>query len=243
MKKLTVQIVLIVSLFLTGNIRADIIDVALHNSPPWSDTDSSGQIIGVEIEIIKAAYAAKGHSLKFSISGYSRLLKRIAEKKFDFASPLPESVDIPGIIRTDTFLPFQDVALTWTESKIKIQSVTDLEGKSVTAYQNATVVLGEQYANAVKRSEYREVAKRETPLNLLSLRRTDVVIGEKHILTAISEKLHGPGKVTVHPIFPIINYGGGVWNEKLRQDFNAGLKIIRENGDYNRILKKFGIID
>ncbi len=217
--------------------------MGVHYSPPWSYVNNNGEIVGIEKEIIEGAFEKRGYNVEFKIYGYSRLIKEITDKKVDFASPI--AVNIPNILPVDHYLPFHDVAMTLKSRDLKVDNVSDLKGKAVVAYQKASYVLGDEYRNVVESNTelYKEIHGRENQIQMLFRGRTDIVVGEERILVYLSEKLYGPGKVSIHPIFQKTNYGGAAWSESLVNDFNRGLEVLKNSGEYQEMLDKHRSIE
>jgi polar amino acid transport system substrate-binding protein len=211
--------------------------VGLHYAPPWSYKNEQGQIVGIDKEIIETIFKSRGYEVTFEISGYSRMLKSFSDHKVDFASPI--AVPIPGAIMTEKHLPFRDVAISLIEKKLVIQKIADLKGKTVVAYQEANKVLGGEFRSLVSsQPNYTELAERENQLQMLFKGRADVVVGENRILTFLSQQLYGENRISIHTIFPVINYGGAGWNEQVVKDFNMGLQELKQKGIYQQILDK-----
>lgn len=236
-------VILFASVLFCNKVFAQNITVGLHYSPPWSYENVNGEIVGIEKDIIEGAFEKQGYNVEFKIYGYSRLIKEMGQRKLDFASPI--AVDIPNIVHTNNYLPFHDVAISLKDKHLKVEEVSDLKGKAVVAYQQASYVLGDEYRNVMNSNTklYKEIHGRENQIQLLFRGRTDIVVGEERILTYLSEKLYEPNQISIHPIFKKTNYGGAAWNEALVGDFNKGLESLISSGEYQRMLDKHRSIE
>src|SRR5262245_25701701 len=67
--------------------------VGVHESYPWSYSESGGVIAGQEMEIIEEAFKTQGIEVQFRIMSYSRLVFEFQNKRLDFASPV--AFDVP----------------------------------------------------------------------------------------------------------------------------------------------------
>ena len=210
--------------------------VGVHESFPWSYSTPGNVILGLERDIIAAAFEVQNIDVQFQAMSYSRLLTEFQAKRLDFASPV--AIDVPGAFFTDKFLPFHDVAVTLKSRGITIERVSDLSNKSVIAYQEATKVLGAEYSAAVAASRYTEMANRGEQIRQLFDHRADVVVGESRVSHCLAEALYGRDQITRHAVFPQVSYGGATWDKKLLEQFQAGLKAIKQSGQYQKILNR-----
>ncbi len=212
--------------------------VGVHHSPPWSFKNGQGEIVGIEKDIIEKSLTSQGHTVRFKIFGYSRLLNQFSSQQLDFASPFTGPTGAASL--TVNYLPFQDVSVSLKSRGLAINAIEDLAEKTVVAYQQAHRVLGKKYGELVaSQTNYKEFASRENQINLLFFKRADAVVGERRILAYIAHKNHGPDKIAIHPIFSETHYPGAAWDKQLVLDFNAGLTRLRESGEYQKILKQY----
>ena len=210
--------------------------VGVHESYPWSYSTRGNPIKGQEKEIIEEAFKTQNINVEFQIMSYSRLVFEFQNKRLDFASPI--AFDIPGAFYTDKYLPFRDVAVTLKSKNIQVDQMSDLSGKSVVAYQQAKTVLGPEFSAMMSKANYKELPDRDWQITMLFKGRVDVVVGESRISSCLAEKLYGKDLVTVHPVFPQVSYGGAAWDKTLVDQFQAGLKAIKQSGVYQKILNR-----
>jgi ABC-type amino acid transport substrate-binding protein len=88
----------------------------------------------------------------------------------------------------------------------------------------------------VNEANYLEVAERELQLKLLVHDRTDVVIGERRLLTFIMQNLFPDVELAIHPIFKTQSYGAIIKDPHLQQQFDKELESIKASGLYQKIL-------
>lgn len=210
--------------------------VGVHESYPWSYSSPGNVVRGLEKEIIAAAFETQNITVEFKIMSYSRLVTEFQNKRLDFASPV--AIEVPGAYYTDKYLPFQDVAVTLKTRALTIDKIADLSQKTVVAYQEANKVLGPEYAAAVANARYTEMANRGEQIRQLFDQRVDTVVGESRISHCLAETLFGPDQLKKHPIFSQISYGGATWDKRLQEQFQAGLKLIKHSGQYQKILAR-----
>lgn len=233
------RIILLLLLIISPHVMAnnETIKVAVNIGPPWAYFDEDKGIVGIDVDIIKHIFNNLGYNTEFHLMGYSRLIKEFKEGKFDVASPAAFSAE--NAFLTDTYLPFKDVAVTLASKNLKIETLQDLKGKRIIAYQFATGVLGDAFANTVKNESYLEIAEREVQVKLLVNERADVVIGERRLLTYIMNKLYPGEALTIHPIFVEQPYGAITNNPALTEAFDTELQKLKASGEYQTILNQW----
>ena len=220
----------------SGN-AATALRFGLHFSAPWSFYNDAGELDGIEYQIISRIFQQAGINVEYELHGYSRLLKQFSDKKLDCASPV--AVDVSGAYYTEAYLPFEDVAISLQKAQLSINSVTDLRGKRIVAYQQAQNVLGENFSQAVAASNYIELAERELQLELLFSNRVDVVVGERRVLHYLAANLAAEISLNTHHLFGQKYYPAACWNKTFSSLFNQGLAQLRQSGELADILMRF----
>tara|TARA_R110002126_G_scaffold63511_3_gene162673 strand:- start:764 stop:1468 length:705 start_codon:yes stop_codon:yes gene_type:complete len=208
--------------------------IAVNIGPPWAYYDEEHGVTGIDVEIIRHIFTKLGYKTEFHLLGYNRLIKEFNEGKFDVASPAAFPADKGHL--TAAYLPFQDVAVSVEANKLTINQMDDLKAKNIIAYQFASSVLGDEFATVIKDANYLEVAERELQLKLLVHDRTDVVIGERRLLTYIARNLFPDVGLAIHPVFNTQSYGAIIKDQKLQQQFDSELANMQASGLYQKIL-------
>jgi polar amino acid transport system substrate-binding protein len=211
--------------------------VAVNIGPPWAFYKEGEGVTGIDVEIIRHIFTKHGYNTEFHLLAYKRLIKEFNEGKFDIASPAAFPSEI-GYLTTN-YLPFKDVVVSLKKHDLTINNISDLTGKTIIAYQYATAVLGSEFENIVKDANYLEFAEREVQLKLLVHNRTDVVIGERRLLTYINKNLFPDDELTIHPIFITRAYGAITKDKDLQLLFDKELANIKASGVYQQILNKW----
>jgi len=209
----------------------------LHYSAPWSFYNDAGELDGIEYQIVSRIFQRAGISVEYELHGYSRLLKQFSDKKLDCASPV--AVNVSGAHYTEPYLPFEDVAISLQKAQLSINSIADLRGKRIVAYQQAQNVLGEHFREAVAASNYIELAERELQLELLFSDRVDVVVGERRISHYLAAKRAPEMLLNTHHLFGEKKYPAACWPAEIADVFNAGLLQLQHSGELADILKRF----
>ncbi|GGD64011.1 substrate-binding periplasmic protein [Lacimicrobium alkaliphilum] len=216
-----------------ANVQAETVRVGLHYSAPWAYANDEGELRGIDYDIVRHIFNELGFEVDIELFAYERLVQKFRDKELDYISPM--AFELPGAHLTEDYLEIQDVAVTSVKTAIKLEKIEDLEGKAVVAYQKATEVLGQEFAAAVAKGAYMEMADRERQLDLLKHLKVDVVVGDRSVLEYFSTKNYGEGSIEVHEIFPHTNYPGVFWDAELAKAFNEILIKMRKTG----LLKKY----
>ncbi|MCP4162249.1 MAG: ABC transporter substrate-binding protein [Deltaproteobacteria bacterium] len=211
--------------------------VAGLSLPPYIIQESNS---GMEYDIIKEALAKKGHVLKIKYVPFVRVA--VDYKKVDGAVTINESSGIKGNYSNDV-MTYKNYAISLKKNSVKVNSIKDLKDKKIVAFQNATKYLGPLYAKTVKSNpKYSEIAKQVLQVKLLYSGRTDLIVSDINIFKFYKKKVKGmktTAKIKLHELFKGVKYKVLFNDASIRNDFNAGLKMLRKSGRYNAIIKKY----
>lgn len=219
------------------------INLGMRQVSPYVIKTDSGYS-GLDYEIIAAALAKKGHTLKVTILPFARLVATFNENTaLDAASPVVSTFNVNGTM-TDSFITYTNVGLSMEKAQVPVKTVEDFGKVRVIAFQNAKNVLGSAFQAAVEgNSKYREEANQQLQLKALFNDRTDVVIGERRILKFFindpSTEVDAGLKTVEHNLFNPVNYSVVFRDAALAKDFNEGLAAIKASGEYDALLKKY----
>ncbi|MBD3584994.1 amino acid ABC transporter substrate-binding protein [Salinimonas sp. HHU 13199] len=233
-KRLTALILLLFSISVSAQKT---LSVAVNVGPPWAYYDEERGVVGIDVDIISSISERLGYQPDFHLLVYNRLIEDFRNGKYDIASPA--AFDSAIGFQTSPYLPFEDVAVTLSSRNMTIDTIDDLAGKSIVTYQTARYVLGETFANIIADDHYLEIADREAQLKLLANERTDVVIGERRLLTYIMRQYYPDIKLAIHPIFEARPYGAIIKDEALRDAFETELNNMRAKGELKNIYRRW----
>jgi polar amino acid transport system substrate-binding protein len=198
---------------------------------------------GLEYDIAAAALAAGGYSMVAVIVPPARGLSMQRAGQLDVLLSVDEGIGGNGFF-SESYLTFQNVAITLARRGLQIKRIEDLANYSVAGFQNANVILGERFkAVAEQNPNYTEYSRQITQANLLFTGHVDVVVGDRRIFryfsSQIDPKVYAGQEVTIHPVFPLNPRKAVFKDAAVRDGFNAGLKQIQSNGVYEAIVKKY----
>lgn len=208
------------------------------------------QDAGIELDILREAFSVRGHTV---IPRYLPLARTFSQYDANIIDGVINV--IPGMVKgfySDIVIVFQNNAITLSQNNLMINQIDDLANLNITAFQRASTILGEEFGEmAANNPKYKEVAAQIKQINLLFLGRTDAVVMDRRIFNYYRKQAYdvffGPRsfkdkllqEVTFHPIFPPSEYRFAFRSEAIRDDFNHGLKIIRDDGRLAAITEKY----
>jgi len=119
-----------------------------------------------------------------------------------------------------------------------------LADKTIVGFQNATLYLGPEFkAMAEHNSGYREKYNQKTQTTDLYKKRVQVIVMDVNIFKYFRKRGAGFSTATqpivYHELFPQTNYKVAFRDKEIRDDFNEGLKGIRENSVYDQVIKNY----
>lgn len=228
---------------LSGHVDAREVTVITSSSTPPYVNPQDGT--GVVLDIITRAFAAQGYTVHFLYAPNRRVVEELDAKRVDAAF---NGAGAQHAYFSDPVINYHNVGISLTHNNFHIKVERDLSDKRVLAFQNATLLTTPAMAEmAHDNPHYTEVDNQASQVPMLYLGRTDVVIMEREIF-AYYLKVEQAGKridvsapYTIHNLFPPSARLMAFHDAGLRDDFNAGLKTIRQNGEYRKILAKYAI--
>ncbi len=207
--------------------------------PPYVFKDTNS---GIEYDIIKEALAYKGHVLIPVYVPFARTPSLLENNQVDAAATIFDLYD-EKFFCSDSHISYQNVAVSLKEKNLKIDTIADLAGKKILAFQKANIYLGSEFAKYTDNpSLYSEVANQETQIGMLYKNRVDVIVMDIHIFyyyKKITKLTKTDKQIVIHQIFPSTNYRVAFAEEEIRNDFNEGLAVLKASGKYDLIFRKY----
>ncbi|MEQ9554228.1 MAG: transporter substrate-binding domain-containing protein [Rhodospirillales bacterium] len=198
----------------------------------------TGDKDGIELDIMKAALAPRGHSFQALYSTYDELTGLVLQGRADAAATVrPEN---PALFYSNEFVSFHNVAVTRADAPAPA-GIADLAGLSMVAWEGATKDLGPAFAEAAGKSpNYAEMGDQKAQVKAFLDGRFQALIIDGTIFRYWKKVLGGKATdFRFHALF-----GGrtpfvvGFADETVRNDFNSGLKEIRQNGVYDVLFNR-----
>lgn len=217
------------------------IGIGLAKPPYFMPEDI--ELPGFEYEVAEKALAASGYTMLVESLPPARALALLRAGLLDGMLSVDEGIGGSHHF-SQPYIHYQNVAVTLASRGIKLERVEDLLPYSVAAFQNARLILGDDFQRmAARHRDYREHPRQLTQNRLLFAGRADVVIGDKHIFRYLSRHMETPlpgeQSIDFHPLFPPHPRLAVFRDPKVRDAFDAGLRAIRRNGVYDDIARRY----
>jgi len=212
--------------------------------PPYTFPSTNS---GIELEVIGAALAYKGHVLKPSYYPLSQVPIMFKNKIVDAAmTDLGEDLSKKGGYYGNPAVWYNNVLITLEESNITIKKPEDLQNLIITSFQGA-INRYPKWLNPVKsKYNYFEQNNQKLQVILLNKKRVDAILSDVNIYKYNKAKLEKEKGFLVKPTrmhqfikLNLMHYRPIFRAEKIRDDFNEGLKHIKKTGKYQSIYDKY----
>ena len=198
---------------------------------------------GIQLDIIREAFIGVNHKVNFSHLPLGRSISAFKRFNVDGVVTLPEDFQGSGIYVSKPYIKYQNVAVSLSDNRFVIDSVENLTGKSIIAFQNAKGFIGDEYNKCVSLStDYREIADQNQQIEMLFSRRTQVIILDVNIFKYFVKWNVGgrySQNYTLHYIFDEREYAAGFKTEQHRDMFDQGISLIKEQGTYQLVIDRY----
>jgi len=207
--------------------------------PPYNIPETNS---GMELEIVREALKLKGYDIVPKYVPFARVKRELKNHTVDGALTITPDSGIEAFY-SDRHIICQNVAVSLKKNNFNIRSIPDLKDKSVLAFQDATIYLGRDFAAmAGQNTDYREIAKQQLQINLLYSNRVDTVVLDENIFyyhRMKNDMVDISQPIDIWRIFPPSPFNVAFIDKTVRDDFNEGLKELRESGRYDEIVQKY----
>lgn len=246
MNSMISQILTIITLAIfSSSIMAKNVRVSFTKSMPPYLYENDNR--GIELEIIKAAFNSQNVSLApYDNIHYIRAAKLLKKRRVDaVVSNLHNQAyksTQTEIFDSESTLSYMDCAISLKSQKIKYDKMSDYSDKVIWAFKSAKEVLGPEFKKAVDNNpHYTENYDQKNMIHMLIRNRVDIVISDRNIFN--HTMLESVGKKSelfeFKKLIPKTPRNLKFHNKNLRDTFNKGLKEIKNNGVYQKILDKY----
>jgi polar amino acid transport system substrate-binding protein len=224
----------------------DLVIAFTPDTPPYVMDDGK---TGIEIEIVRAALAPQGYTFTVRQMPYGELADAVRQDGVDAAATVTKMNN--GTFYSDEYITFHNAAITKKNANLKINSIEDLKGKTILAWENAYEDLGPifeaLFSPAVKapyRAKYHEIGNQREQVQEFWQAPDDVIVIGIAVMQWFTRELADEVDTTpplvYHKIFPAdTTFRISFKSKQVRDDFNAGLKQLRESGEYEKIYAKY----
>ncbi|PCH96340.1 MAG: hypothetical protein COB83_06150 [Gammaproteobacteria bacterium] len=250
LNRLLLALVLI-SLLLGSSITfaKQTLKIGVGNFPPYFIEKEQG---GLFIEITQALFnELPEYDISFVFMSNNRLHHEInTGKMIDVACNIFAESKVNAFLSAPIFR-YSDVAVSRKSDHLTINQLSDLQGKSITAYQGAMNLLGADYkAMATTNPKYSEHPRPSYSSYLLIAGQKEVRIGDINIFwydlankyQKIDEKINTQD-YTVHHLWPDMYSHIAFKDENIRDAINKAITKLDHDGSIQKIYDKYRFIN
>ena len=231
--------VLVLSLSLS--VRAGEVIVGTNAEfPPFELTDDNNNIIGFDIDVVKAVGRAAGLDVRMHNQDFDTLVEGLESGKLH-AVISGMTITEARRLKVDFSDPYYDAAqvIVIRDNAPAFTAIEELKGKRVGAQLGTTGALMVEEALGKDNDNLKQFTKYNEVFAELRLRRLDAVVVDLPVAQAYLKKVPGL-KISSEPMSQE-QYGIAVkkGNAELLAKINEGLAKIRESGEFDEISAKW----
>ena len=240
-------VIVLLSLLLASSIifAKQTLKVGVGNFPPFFIEKEQS---GLFIEITQALFnELPEYDISFVFMSNNRLHHEInTGKMIDVACNIFADSDVNAFLSAPIFR-YSDVAVSRKSEHLTINKISDLQGKSITAYQGAMNLLGADYkAMAVANDKYSEHPRPSYSSYLLIAGQKEVRIGDINIFwydlankyQKIDEQI-STQDYTVHHLWPNVYSHIAFKDKTIRDAVNIAITKLTNNGTIQKIYANY----
>jgi len=244
MKKLAFFLVLVISelypTLLIAETKKTLIVGFGQNKPPYVFEKEDS---GLEVEIIREALRSQGYEIKSFFGPMERIKVMLTNGELDAITNTNVNEHL-NLYNSVPFIEYHNYAIALKKKNLKINKMADLKKYSISSFQRARDLLGNEFAKVANESpQYHEFADQKLRNIQLYNERFDVVIADKRIFeyfnTQLDSTVNHNQPVIMYDLFKANRYQAAFRSESVMKKFNEGLSTIKQNGVYRKLEEKY----
>jgi len=201
---------------------------------------------GIELEIIGEALAYKGHRLRPRYFPFARVPVSFRDRTVDAAmSDLGQDLAPFGGHYGEPAVFYDNVLIALRSRQLKINRPADLAGLSVVSFAGAVRRYPDWLEPVRQAGRYTEINDQAVQVKTLMRGRYDLVLSDRNIFRYFALQLKKEG-AELQPVDEIAfvklnpqDYRPVFRDPQVRDDFNQGLRQLKESGRYQAIYDKY----
>lgn len=172
-----------------------------------------------------------GYQVKFVIAPYAKLTQLLQQKQIDVATRQAGQLS-SSLFYSSVYLEVHNLVFARQDFGGNIQNISDLQLYRLTGFQNASHVLGQEFALASQKApSYREVFDHIQAVQLLLKGRTELLVLNKNTFYRRLAELQQPvSAVQSFDILPRVRYRLAFYQPKLQQQAEQKLLLYLQQG-------------
>ncbi|NRB37723.1 MAG: transporter substrate-binding domain-containing protein [Pseudomonadales bacterium] len=213
--------------------------VGTSEGPPYMIKEGSR---GIDLDITRAALKQAGYSMDVQFMTLEKAFVALHKGQLDATVPIFSGTQ-EKVFFSAPHVFYTPGVYSLSKNNLSIQSLADLKHYRIATFQGAKGYFGQEFAYiasaAVRYFEHSDMGKL---VELLNKGAVDVVVLDYNIFYYYwSQKygIHTQPEVIYHPVMKPVTASVGFYNRKVRDDFDQGLKAIKKDGSYRKILNQY----
>lgn len=213
---------------------------------PWVLADANK---GIVVDIFTAAMAPLGYEIDYIYLPYARRTKAYNNTNVDVVSDMNSNTinkyKLHGYF-SDIAYSYENFAFSLSKNNYQFKHINDLKKHSLLSWQDATVHLGQAYAEmANNHPRYAETFDQASQVKMLLLERFEVVQMDANIFDYYRAKLikdnpqHAQQSIDRFALLGASPNGFLFKSKKLRDEFNQQLAWLKSTGQYEKIFARY----
>ena len=212
--------------------------------PPWVNEDGNG---GITVEIVERALAHREHKLVVKYVPFSRMALSIQKPEVDAVAMVEGRKIKADVFYSNVTTKFTTSLISLSKNRFNITDIEQLKSKRVITFLDAKNVFPDMAYLAKSNSRYQELANQQSQVAMLFKQRTDFILVDRNIFNFWRNTLTNvdtSAALTFHDLPSISNIvvespTHTVFKDRqLRDDFNIGLRQLKNSGEYQQIVNK-----
>ena len=174
-----ILIVIAMPFYSVANSHQQSLKIGIAQFPPYSYKTPSGEIKGLEVEIVRSCFKNSDYQVEFFLYPYGRLPIALAQKEIDGQIVSMANEESNDIFFSDIVAPeYQTVAISLAKNKLKLNTISDLKNHTIVGHQRAKEYYGKDFFDITTkaRSNYKEYANQMNQVHLLYNDLTDIIV-------------------------------------------------------------------
>jgi len=245
MTKMLAHFLLFFALVFSSNLIAkQVLRIGVGNFPPFFvEEENKGIFIEITNEIFKQL---PEYTIQYIFMSNSRLMHEIdSGNRIDAACNIFPESKVNAYLSVPIFR-YTDVAISKKSSKLVINKISDLKGKSIAAYQGAKELLGSEFKEmALKNPNYSEHPHPKDTTYLMLSDRKSLRVGDINIFWHdLSEKHYKEDEkidvsdFKIHSLWPDVYSHIAFKDPALKDSVNIVIEKLKANGIIQEIYTK-----
>lgn len=202
---------------------------------------------GIELDIVREALAFKGHRLKPEFLPMARLALTYQNKNVDaIMMDVGEKISPPNGYYGDIPVVYKNVFITLKKRHLVIKKSADLKNLNINGFIGAELRYPKWLTSLKKAGTYFEKNDQALQVQQLAKERIDAALSDYNIFAYYfyqADDLAGLklSDFETHNVLneDPLNYRPVFRSQKIRDDFNTGLKSLKKSGRYQAIFDSY----